>query len=41
MTELGLDAEGLTETVLQLQLGFIGFVLFLFLFFVCLFFPLW
>jgi hypothetical protein len=28
MTELGLDAEGLTESVLHLNLGFICFVLF-------------
>jgi hypothetical protein len=34
-TELGLDAEGLTETVLHLNLEFICFVVFLF--FVCLF----
>jgi hypothetical protein len=30
MTELGLDAEGLTETVLHLNLGFICFVVFWF-----------
>jgi hypothetical protein len=28
MTELGLDAEGLTETVLHLNLGYFLFVLF-------------
>jgi hypothetical protein len=41
MTELGLDAEGLTETVLHLNLGFISFDVLWFLFlvhlFVCLF----
>jgi hypothetical protein len=45
MTELGLDAEGLTETVLHLHLGFICFDVFWYwgdLLFVCLFcfFPL-
>jgi hypothetical protein len=30
MTEIGLDAEGLTETVLHLNLGFFCFVLLLF-----------
>jgi hypothetical protein len=44
MTELGLDAEGLTETVLHLNLGFICFVVFWFLgflLFICFaFFPL-
>jgi hypothetical protein len=38
MTELGLDAEGLTYTVLHLNLGFVCFDVFWFLgFFVCLF----
>jgi hypothetical protein len=39
MTELGLDAEGLTETVLNLNSGFICFDVLWFLgfFFVCLF----
>jgi hypothetical protein len=36
MTELGLDAEGLTETVLHLNLGFISFDVLWFLVF-CLF----
>jgi hypothetical protein len=33
MTELGLDAEGLTETVLHLNLGFLFVCLFVFSFF--------
>jgi hypothetical protein len=37
MTELEQDAEGLTETLLYLNLGFICFVGFGFWFFVCLF----
>jgi hypothetical protein len=40
MIELGLDAEGLTKTLLHLNLGFICFVLFWILG-VFLFFPLW
>jgi hypothetical protein len=32
-TELGLDAEGLTETILHLNLGFFCFALFCFCFF--------